>query len=59
MRPLRRVIAGEVHKLVQMEAGLHERVIGQDQAVSAVSNAIRRARSGAMFRARKPVAANT
>ncbi|MDQ4095321.1 MAG: AAA family ATPase, partial [Actinomycetota bacterium] len=44
--PVTKLMEGEVHKLVQMEAGLHERVIGQDQAVSAVSNAIRRARSG-------------
>jgi ATP-dependent Clp protease ATP-binding subunit ClpB len=37
---------GEVEKLVHMEEGLHERVVGQDEAVEAVSNAIRRARSG-------------
>jgi ATP-dependent Clp protease ATP-binding subunit ClpB len=44
--PVSRLLAGEVEKLVHMEDGLHRRVIGQDEAVSAVSNAIRRARSG-------------
>jgi ATP-dependent Clp protease ATP-binding subunit ClpB len=39
-------MAGEVEKLVNMEQGLHRRVVGQDEAVEAVSNAIRRARSG-------------
>jgi ATP-dependent Clp protease ATP-binding subunit ClpB len=37
---------GEVAKLIQMEERLHERVIGQDDAVSAVANAVRRSRSG-------------
>ena len=37
---------GEVEKLIQMEARLHERVIGQDEAVEAVSNALRRSRAG-------------
>jgi ATP-dependent Clp protease ATP-binding subunit ClpB len=44
--PVARLMAGEVEKLVHMEEGLHRRVIGQDEAVGAVSNAIRRARSG-------------
>ncbi|MDQ4145149.1 MAG: ATP-dependent chaperone ClpB [Actinomycetota bacterium] len=44
--PVTKLMEGEVHKLVAMEDGLHERVIGQDEAVAAVSNAIRRARSG-------------
>ncbi|HYN35711.1 MAG TPA: ATP-dependent chaperone ClpB [Actinomycetota bacterium] len=44
--PVTKLMEGEVEKLVQMESGLHERVVGQDEAVSAVSNAIRRARSG-------------
>jgi ATP-dependent Clp protease ATP-binding subunit ClpB len=44
--PVSKLMEGEVEKLVHMEAGLHERVIGQDEAVAAVSNAIRRARSG-------------
>ncbi len=37
---------GEREKLLQMEAKLHERVVGQDEAISAVANAIRRSRSG-------------
>jgi ATP-dependent Clp protease ATP-binding subunit ClpB len=44
--PVSKLMEGEIDKLVSMEAGLHRRVIGQDEAVSAVSNAIRRARSG-------------
>jgi ATP-dependent Clp protease ATP-binding subunit ClpB len=44
--PVSRLLAGEVEKLVHMEDGLHRRVIGQEEAVAAVSNAIRRARSG-------------
>ncbi|MBK5229192.1 MAG: ATP-dependent chaperone ClpB [Actinobacteria bacterium] len=44
--PVSKLMAGEVEKLVRMESGLHMRVIGQDEAVSAVSNAIRRARAG-------------
>ena len=44
--PVARLMAGEVEKLVNMEQGLHRRVVGQDEAVEAVSNAIRRARSG-------------
>jgi len=37
---------GEVAKLIQMEERLHDRVIGQDEAVTAVANAVRRSRSG-------------
>ncbi len=37
---------GEVEKLVKLESTLHERVVGQDEAVSAVANAIRRSRAG-------------
>jgi ATP-dependent Clp protease ATP-binding subunit ClpB len=44
--PVSRLIEGEVQKLIQMEARLHQRVIGQDEAIVAVSNAIRRARAG-------------
>ncbi|HET9077580.1 MAG TPA: AAA family ATPase, partial [Acidimicrobiales bacterium] len=44
--PVSRLLEGEVAKLVRMEDVLHQRVVGQDQAVSAVSNAIRRSRSG-------------
>ncbi len=44
--PVSRLLEGEVQKLVHMEERLREHVIGQDEAVVAVSNAIRRARSG-------------
>ncbi|HYP47739.1 MAG TPA: ATP-dependent chaperone ClpB [Thermoleophilaceae bacterium] len=44
--PVARLLEGEVQKLVHMEARLHERVIGQDEAVEAVSNALRRSRAG-------------
>jgi ATP-dependent Clp protease ATP-binding subunit ClpB len=40
------LLEGEVAKLVRMEDVLHQRVVGQDEAVSAVANAIRRSRSG-------------
>jgi ATP-dependent Clp protease ATP-binding subunit ClpB len=39
-------LEGEVQKLVRLETTLHERVVGQDEAVAAVSNAIRRSRAG-------------
>jgi ATP-dependent Clp protease ATP-binding subunit ClpB len=44
--PVSRLLEGEVEKLIHMEERLHQRVVGQDQAVEAVSNALRRARSG-------------
>ncbi len=44
--PVSRLLEGEVAKLIQMEDRLHDRVIGQDEAVSAVANAVRRSRSG-------------
>jgi ATP-dependent Clp protease ATP-binding subunit ClpB len=44
--PVSRLLEGETQKLIQMEERLHERVVGQDEAVSAVANALRRARSG-------------
>src|SRR5918999_1472332 len=44
--PVTRLMEGEVHKLVRLEEVLHERVIGQDEAVTAVANAIRRSRAG-------------
>jgi len=44
--PVSRLMEGEVQKLVHMEERLHKRVIGQDDAINAVSNAIRRARAG-------------
>ncbi len=44
--PVSRLLEGEVQKLVHMEERLHERVVGQDEAVEAVANALRRARAG-------------
>ena len=44
--PVSRMMEGEADKLIHLEDRLHERVIGQDEAVSAVSNALRRSRAG-------------
>jgi ATP-dependent Clp protease ATP-binding subunit ClpB len=44
--PVSRLMEGEVQKLLKMEERLHHRVVGQDEAIEAVSNAIRRARAG-------------
>jgi ATP-dependent Clp protease ATP-binding subunit ClpB len=44
--PVSRLMEGEVQKLIHMEERLHHRVIGQDEAIRAVANAIRRARAG-------------
>ena len=44
--PVSRLVEGEIEKLLKMEDRLHERVIGQDEAIIAVSNAIRRSRAG-------------
>ncbi|OOF08036.1 MULTISPECIES: ATP-dependent chaperone ClpB [Salinivibrio] len=44
--PVARMLESEKEKLLNMEAALHEHVIGQDEAVSAVANAIRRSRAG-------------
>ncbi len=44
--PVSRLMEGEMQKLVRMEDRLHQRIVGQDEAVIAVSNAIRRARAG-------------
>jgi ATP-dependent Clp protease ATP-binding subunit ClpB len=44
--PVSRLMEGEVAKLIEMEGRLHHRVIGQDEAVTAVANAVRRARAG-------------
>ena len=44
--PVQRMLEGEVQKLIHMEARLQERVIGQEEAVSLVANAIRRNRAG-------------
>ncbi len=44
--PVSRLMEGEMDKLVRLEDHLHRRVVGQDEAVAAVSNAIRRSRAG-------------
>jgi ATP-dependent Clp protease ATP-binding subunit ClpB len=44
--PVSKMLEGEVEKLIKMEERLHQRVIGQDEAISAVANAVRRARAG-------------
>ncbi|HEY7692277.1 MAG TPA: ATP-dependent chaperone ClpB [Gaiellaceae bacterium] len=44
--PVERLLEGETEKLIHMEERLHERVVGQDEAVEAVANALRRARTG-------------
>ena len=44
--PVTRMLEGEREKLLRMEEALHARVVGQDEAVGAISNAIRRARAG-------------
>jgi ATP-dependent Clp protease ATP-binding subunit ClpB len=44
--PVSRLVEGEIEKLMKMEDRLHERVIGQDEAITAISNAIRRSRAG-------------
>src|SRR5436305_18218 len=44
--PVDRLLEGETEKLIHMEERLHERVVGQDEAVEAVANALRRARTG-------------
>jgi ATP-dependent Clp protease ATP-binding subunit ClpB len=44
--PVSRLLEGEIDKLVHMEDRLHQRVIGQDEAVEAVSSALRRSRAG-------------
>jgi ATP-dependent Clp protease ATP-binding subunit ClpB len=44
--PVSRLLEGETEKLIHMEERLHERVVGQDEAVEAVANALRRSRTG-------------
>jgi ATP-dependent Clp protease ATP-binding subunit ClpB len=44
--PVSRLMEGEIQKLIHMEERLHHRVVGQDEAIRAVSNAMRRARAG-------------
>jgi ATP-dependent Clp protease ATP-binding subunit ClpB len=52
--PVSRMLEGEIQKLVQMEARLRQRILGQEPALEAVSNAIRRARAG-LQDARRPM----
>ena len=52
--PLNRLLEGEIEKLTQMERRLRQRVVGQDEAIQAVSEAIRRARAG-LSDPRRPV----
>ncbi len=44
--PVSKMLEGEMKKLLRMEGDLHERVVGQDDAITAVANAVRRARAG-------------
>jgi ATP-dependent Clp protease ATP-binding subunit ClpB len=44
--PVTKMLEGEMQKLLRMEEGLHKRVVGQDEAVRAVANAVRRSRAG-------------
>jgi ATP-dependent Clp protease ATP-binding subunit ClpB len=44
--PVTRLLEGEIEKLLRMEDSLHRRVVGQDEAVQAVANAVRRSRAG-------------
>jgi len=44
--PISKLLEGEIEKLIHMEKRLHERVVGQDDAINAVSNAVRRTRAG-------------
>jgi ATP-dependent Clp protease ATP-binding subunit ClpB len=44
--PVSRLMEGEIQKLIRMEERLHQRVVGQDEAIVSVANAIRRARAG-------------
>ncbi len=44
--PVSRLLEGEIEKLLHMEERLHQRVVGQDEAIRAVSNAVRRSRAG-------------
>ncbi len=44
--PVSRLLEGEIEKLLHMEERIHERVVGQDEAINAVANAVRRSRAG-------------
>ena len=57
--PVSRLMEGEVQKLIHMEERLHQRVIGQDEAINAVANAIRRARAGCRIRTGRSAASSS
>ncbi len=44
--PVSKLLEGEIEKLIKMEDRLHQRVVGQDEAITVVSNAVRRSRAG-------------
>ncbi|AKL98389.1 ATP-dependent chaperone ClpB [Endomicrobium proavitum] len=44
--PVNKMMEGETQKLLKMESALHERVVGQEEAITAIANAVRRSRSG-------------
>ncbi|PIQ26103.1 ATP-dependent chaperone ClpB [bacterium (Candidatus Blackallbacteria) CG17_big_fil_post_rev_8_21_14_2_50_48_46] len=52
--PVTKLVEGEVQKLVYLEENLHKRVVGQEDAITAVSNAVRRARAG-LKEANRPI----
>lgn len=52
--PVSRMMASEREKLLTLEAQMHERVVGQDQAISAIANAVRRSRTG-LQDSKKPI----
>lgn len=52
--PVKRMLESEKDKLLRMEEALHKRVVGQDEAIEAVSNAIRRSRAG-LQDAKRPI----
>jgi ATP-dependent Clp protease ATP-binding subunit ClpB len=52
--PVSKLLEGEIEKLLKMEERLHRRVVGQDEAISAVANAVRRSRAG-LQDSRRPI----
>jgi ATP-dependent Clp protease ATP-binding subunit ClpB len=50
--PVSKLLEGEIEKLLRMEDRLHDRVVGQDEAITVVSNAVRRSRAGLQDRSR-------
>ena len=57
--PVNTMLEGEAIKLLHMEDELHERIVGQDEAIAAVADAMRRARSGSEGPASGPSAASS